>query len=72
MIALYIIQVNHGRLKLLQHPLISRYITYKWWRGPFAFFLLYMAIYIIFVILLTSFAVSVPRPGPDDQYCEYI
>ena len=64
-------QVNQERLKLLQHPLISRYIEYKWWRVVFPLIVLYLLLYIVFLIFLTSFSISMPRPGPDNQYCKF-
>ena len=66
---LFSLQVKHKRLNLLQHPLISRYITCNWWRlSPF--FFIYLLMYAVFLVLLTAFALNVPRPGPDNQNCE--
>lgn len=63
------LQVKHKQLHLLQHPLIARYIAYKWWRlSPFFFG--YLIIYAVFLVLLTAFVLIVPRPGPDDHHCE--
>ena len=61
--------MKHERKNLLQHPLISCYIAHKWWMLSPAFFL-YLFTYGMFLILLTSFSLIIPRPGPDDQYCE--
>ena len=66
------LQVKHERLKLLQHPLISRYITHKWWKVVFFLFLLFILVYILFLIFLTSFTVNLPRPGPDDEFCKFV
>ena len=66
----YSLQVSHKQLDLLQHPLISCYIKYKWWNVVFILFFLYILIYGIFLIFLTSFALSLPRPGPDNDFCK--
>ena len=67
----YTSQVSHHQLKLLQHPLIDRYIQYKWWKVAFRLFLAYRLLYVLFLALLTSFALTSPRPGPDDDNCEF-
>ena len=66
------VQVKHERVELLQHPLIYRYINYKWWRVSFPLFLATLLLYLLFLIFLTSFALSVPRPGPQSIYCEIL
>ena len=62
-------KVKHKRLELLQHPLVSRYISFQWWR-LFPFLFAYQLVYILFLVLLTVYAVLTPRPGPDNQYCK--
>ena len=67
-----IVQVKYERLGLLQHPLIYRYINYKWWKMSFPVFMFYLLLYILFLIFLSSFAITVPRPGPNNEYCEFM
>jgi ankyrin repeat protein len=60
--------VKHKRLELLQHPLVSQYISLQWWR-LFPFLFANQLVYILFLVLLTVYAILTPRPGPDNQYC---
>ena len=66
------VQVNHERRSLLQHPLIYSYINYKWWKMSFPLFLLYVLCYGLFLILLISFTLTLPRPGPTNELCKMI
>ena len=64
-------KVQNERLSLLQHPLIYRYINYKWWKLSFPLFFIYIFFYGLFLIFLTTFTVILPRPGPNDDYCKW-
>ena len=55
-------QVQHGRLEMLTHPLISSLLQHKWFHFGLRFYLLKMLIYIIFLVFLTAFAVFVLPP----------
>ena len=63
-------QVKHERLELLKHPLICRYINYKWWKLSFPLFLTHLLVYAVFLIFLISFCLVLPRPAPDSAFCE--
>ena len=63
------IQVQHERKDLLQHTLILRYISRKWWKLSLPYWM-YLFLYLCFVIMLTTFAIITPRPGPDDRNCK--
>ena len=53
----------------LQHQLISQYISDKWWRLSL-YYWIYLFVYLVFMVMLTTFAVYTPRPGPEDNNCE--
>ncbi len=56
-------QVDFDRENLLNHPLVQELIDYKWKRIAIPGFLIYLFFYLVFLILLTSFALTLPRPG---------
>ena len=56
-------QVDFDRESLLSHPLVKELIDYKWKRIAIPGFLIYLGVYMIFLILLTSFALTLPIPG---------
>ena len=68
---LYIIsfQIEHNRLELLQHPLVENFLFQKFWVMTFPLFLLNMLFYCTLLVALNSFALVVPRPGPDSETC---
>ena len=61
-------QVDFDRENLLTHPLVKELINYKWTRIAVPGFLIYLGFYLIFLILLTSFALTLPPPGTY-MYC---
>ncbi|CAI8015846.1 Transient receptor potential cation channel subfamily A member 1 homolog [Geodia barretti] len=63
------LMVKNERLDLLKHPLIRRYIHYKWWRISFPVFLTVLSLYVLFLVFLASFSLLIPRPGPESTYC---
>ena len=67
---LFPMQINYKRLKLLQHPLVKEYLFYKFCRVALPVFLAHLLLYCIFLVLLTSFAMVSPRPGPDSKTCK--
>ena len=47
--------------KLLDHPLVSSLIAYKWskaWR----FYLINILFYLVFLVFVTAFALELPNP----------
>ena len=62
-------QVKYDRETLLHHPLVKAYIKYKWTTVGIVGLVLYFAFYLIFLSLLTTFALLVPRPGPENDFC---
>ena len=63
-------QVKYKRLKLLQHPLVEEFLFQRFWLVAIPFFLLYLLFYTSLLIVLTSFTVVSPRPGPDSETCK--
>ncbi|CAI8028560.1 Transient receptor potential cation channel subfamily A member 1 homolog [Geodia barretti] len=63
------IMVKHKRAELLRHPLVSRLLEYKWRKVALPLFLAYIALYILFLLLLTLFAILSPRPSPSGDTC---
>ena len=63
-------QVKHKRAELLKHPLVVRLLEYKWRKVALPLFLGYISVYLLFVLMLTLFALLSPRPSPDNDTCE--
>ena len=63
-------QVQYGRLEMLTHPVISSLLQHKWFHFGLWLYLLKMIIYIIFLGLLTAFALVVLPP--QSNTCMYI
>ena len=55
-------QVQYKRLDLLNHPVIRSLVHHKWFKFGLWGYLLNLLIYVIFVVILTSFALIVPNP----------
>ena len=64
------LQVENNRTELLKHPLVARLIEYKWRKVAFPLFVAYISVYLLFLTLLTAFAMVSPRPGPESDVCE--
>ena len=62
-------QVKHDREALLHHPLVKKYIRYKWITVGIVGLVFYFALYLIFLSLLTTFALLVPRPSAANGFC---
>ena len=58
--------------KLLKHPLVQEFITYKWWRIGLPGLLLYIFCYLLFLLTLTVFALLLPNPRLNHQYCKLL
>lgn len=63
------IMVKNKRTDLLKHPLVARLLEYKWRKVAFPLFLVYISLYILFLSLLTAFALLSPRPSPSGDTC---
>ena len=60
-------QVQHGRLEMLTHPVISSLLQHKWFHFGLWLYLLNLLVYIIFLGFLTAFAlVDIP---PQSNTC---
>ena len=55
-------QVQYKRLDLLNHPVIRSLVHHKWFTFGLWGYLLNLLVYVIFVVILTSFALIVPNP----------
>ena len=59
-------QIEHNRLKLLQHPLVEDLLSQKFRVMTLPLFLVNLLFYLIFLVTLNLFVTfGVPRPGPD-------
>ena len=57
-------------MELLQHPLVENFLFQKFWVMTFPLFVFNLLFYCILLVALNSFAVVVPRPGPDSETCK--
>ena len=63
-------QVDYDRENLLGHPLVKELLSYKWKRVGIPGLIVYFSCYMMFLILLTAFALVIPRPGPRNNFCK--
>ena len=63
-------QIEHNRLELLQHPLVEDFLFQKFWVMTFPLFVFNLLFYCSLMVALNSFALVVPRPGPDSETCK--
>ena len=64
------IQIEHNRLKLLQHPLVNNFLFQKFWVMAFPLLLISLLFYLVFLVTFNVFTLLVPRPGPDSETCK--
>ena len=64
------IQIEHNRLKLLQHPLVNNFLFQKFWVMAFPLLLISLLFYLVFLVTFSVFTLRVPRPGPDSETCK--
>ena len=69
-IIVFRIQIEHNRLKLLQHQLVENLLSQKYRMMTLPLFRVNMLFYLIFLFTLNSFALVVPRPEPDSETCK--
>ncbi len=62
-------QVESKRTELLKHPVVTTLLDYKWRRYTQLTYFLNLSIYLLFVILLTAFALIVY--SPEEEICEF-
>ena len=56
-------------MKLLQHPLVVTLLNEKWFKFGAKLYLWNLLVYILQVIFLTTFALSMPHPLSDACEC---
>ncbi len=61
--------MKFDRKELLNHPLVKKLIDYKYKRTTIPGYLTYLGFYFLFVIILTSYALALPRPT--GEYYKY-
>lgn len=57
-----LLQIENKRLELLDHTLVSEWIQQKWQRAQIIYYVV-LAVYCIFLAMLTAFATVSPRPA---------
>lgn len=67
-IVLILLQVKHRRSELLKHELVSTFLRQKFTKFRMIFYLADFFLYALFLIFLTSYALTVPTPL--DDICE--
>ena len=67
-IILTLIQVKHRRSQLLKHELVSTFLRQKFTKSRIILYLADFFLYTLFLIFLTSYALTVPTPL--DDVCE--
>ena len=63
---LIIYQIKHDKLKLLKHPLVTRWIEQKWKRIKITY-VTYCALYSVLLAILTAYAVTSPITALDSS-----
>ena len=61
-------QVDYDRSDMLNHNLVQTWIDHKL-RDAIPDLVIYLIIYLLFLALLTIFALLLPRPGPSNKNC---
>ena len=56
------LQVDHRRLELLEHPVVSSLIHYKWFQFGLGSYIIKLLFYSLYLALLTVFAFFAPNP----------
>ena len=59
---IYVLQVDSGRLDLLEHPLVGSLLHYKWKNFGMWVYFFNILTYLPFVLSLTTFALVVMSP----------
>lgn len=59
------IQVESERTDLLKHPLVTSLLNQKWQRYGAWFYSINILVYVLFLIFLTAFALSIHSPLED-------
>ena len=62
-------QIKHDSLKLLKHPLVTRWIEKKWKKTRIIYATFFM-LYSVFLAILTAYAVVSPIPALDSSACK--
>ena len=62
-------QIKHDSLKLLKHPLVKRWIKQKWKRARIIYATFFI-LYLVFLAILTAYAVVSPIPALDSSTCK--
>ena len=63
-------QVESQQIDLLNHPLVTSLLNYKWTRYGQLVYLINVGIYLFFLTFITSFALVVP--APNSSLCEWV
>ena len=53
----------------MRHPLVKKYIKYKWFTVGIPGLIFYFALYLVFLVFLTTFALLIPRPSVANSFC---
>ena len=61
------VQVQNKRTELLNHPLVTTFIAYKWKRA-WPLYLANVLFYLVFLSFFTAYALVVPNP--QSELCE--
>ena len=67
---MHVLQIQNK--KILQHPLVENFLFQKFWGVIFRLLLLQLLFYCTFLVSLNSFALILPRPGPDSEECKIL
>lgn len=54
--------MKYERIKLLQHPVTQALISHKWKAYAMPYSIIILALYLVFLIFLTSFSTVMPFP----------
>ena len=60
--------MNYDRGEMLNHNLVQTWIDYKL-KDVIPDLMIYIVIYLLFLAVLTIFALLLPRTGPWNEYC---
>ena len=62
---MFFLKVEHKRIELLEHPLVTELLNHKWNKIAMPSIILQLIFYLIFLGFLTSYVLLLPNPRGD-------
>ena len=64
-VAIFLLKVEHERIELLEHPLITELLNHKWNKIAMPSIILQLIFYLTFLGFVTAYVLSLPNPRGD-------